>query len=158
MAYEVRVCRPAELSATELEECIAIIRDGSAVDPRSAAIEVPRATAVALVKVGENVAGVGAIKRLRERYAATISQRSRFTIDVDALELGYVAVHKEHQGQRLSGRIVEILLTSVQQSALFATTDDDRMKRTLFNAGFEKKGEEWKGERGTLSLWTLAKK
>lgn len=127
-------------------------------DPRSAAVEVPRAIALALAKVGENVAGIGAIKRLRERYAATISQRSRFTIDVDALELGYIAVHKEHQGQKLSGRIVAILLTAVQQRPLFATTDDDRMKRTLLNAGFEKKGEEWAGERGRLSLWILRTK
>jgi hypothetical protein len=36
---------------------------------------------------------------------------------------------------------------------LFATTYNERMKKTLGKAGFVKKGQEWKGRKHMLSLW-----
>jgi hypothetical protein len=42
---------------------------------------------------------------------------------------------------------------SDQKGTLFATTDDEFMKKTLSVAGFASKGNEWKGRRGMLSLW-----
>jgi len=57
-----------------------------------------------------------------------------------------------HRGQHLSTRIVRCL-REVNDGRLFATTDDEKMKTVLARAGFEQKGREWMGQRGTLSLW-----
>ena len=64
------------MSHAEVEKCIAIIRDGDAVDPESAGEELPRASVVAIARTGDEIVGVGAIKRIRRGYASTIAERS----------------------------------------------------------------------------------
>lgn len=150
--YEVKRCAPNDLSRKDMDRCIAIVIDGDAVDPESAAIELPVATVLAVAYKGREVVGVGAIKRLRIQYAKLVSDNSHFPLPSDMQELGYVAVCVEHRRQGLSHRIVaQLLLTHV--GGLFATTPDPFMRRTLAGAGFERKGDEWHGRRGTLSLW-----
>ena len=48
--------------------------------------------------------------------------------------------------------LVGTLLKSVP-GGLFATTDDEHMMKTLSGAGFARRGSEWPGRRGRLSLW-----
>jgi len=151
--YEVTLCAtPGDLTTAQREACVAIIRSGGAVHPKAAARELRRAAMLAIATRGDEIVGVGAIKRLRPDYAAGIAKRSRIPLDPETAELGYVAVDDKHQGQRLSPRIVAALLAK-HVGPLFATTDNERMKRTLKKAGFVQKGQEWDGERGRLSLW-----
>jgi GNAT superfamily N-acetyltransferase len=98
------------------------------------------------------IVGVGAIKRVRVTYAKSVGDKSCVTFPADTHELGYVAVHPNHQGKGLSHRIVRALLTEYQ-GRLFATTSSERMKHTLKQAGFVQKGKGWKGRTGTLSFW-----
>jgi hypothetical protein len=63
-----------------------------------------------------------------------------------------VAIQENHRGYGLSHRIVAQLLTEYS-GRLFATTDNERMKKALVVAGFTRKGHGWKGHRGELSLW-----
>lgn len=104
------------------------------------------------MRLGNEIAGVGAIKRSRPNYVSDKAKKSQFDFDRETLELGYVAVDKNHQGHRLSYCIVEALL-SRYSGRLFATTDHDGMKKALEHAGFKQKGFEWQGKRGKLSLW-----
>lgn len=67
-------------------------------------------------------------------------------------ELGYVVVDKDFKGNHLSRTIVEMIIATAA-GALFATTDCDRMKKTLSGQGFEQAGSEWPGDRGPLTLW-----
>jgi hypothetical protein len=53
----------------------------------------------------------------------------------------------EHQGQRLSERIVGELLAK-RDGALFATTSSERMKRTLTRVVFVERGRGWPGRNG----------
>jgi hypothetical protein len=149
--YTVVTCAPGALSGADIERCIAIITSGDAVDPKSAARELPRTSALALVRTEGEIVGVGAIKRVRTGYTADIAQKSGFVFDSGTAELGYVAVDDKHRGKRLSHRIVEAL--TAQHGPLFATTDNEYMKRSLAAAGFVKKGHGWKGNRDELSLW-----
>ncbi len=150
--YDVKVCAPRDLSSAELAVCITIIKKGCAVDPHSTEVELPRARMLAVARKGTEIVGVGAIKQVRLSYASTIAGRSRVSFDKDTPELGYVAVDPNHRKHGLSHRIVAELL-SKHERPLFATTSDDRMKRTLRNAGFVQMGVEWKGQKGQLSLW-----
>jgi hypothetical protein len=150
--YEVTSHAPSELAKAELAACLAIIENGEAVDLDSAAAELPRASVVAIARIEDKIVGVGAIKRVRSVYAARIADRSGFAFKANTPEIGYVAIDRNHQGQRLSSRIVGEL-ASKHPGPLFATTDDERMQRTLTKAGFMKSGCEWRGQRGMLSLW-----
>lgn len=153
--YDVIACAPGELSSQELARCVAIIREGEAVDPRYAAVELPRARALAVACKGTEIVGVGAIKRLRPDYAARKGRESGHAFDKNMPELGYVAVDPQHRGHLLSHRLVSALLAN-HRGPLFATTDNAAMKRTLAKAGFKKKGHDWTGGRGQLSLWIRA--
>jgi hypothetical protein len=82
----------------DLAVCVAVIKQGEAVDWKSTARELPRAKALAIVYEGVRIVGVGAIKRERRTYAAKISSNSGVKFPPETLELGYVAVALEHQG------------------------------------------------------------
>jgi hypothetical protein len=150
--FNVTACIPADLRASERAACVCIVQQGSAVDPGSAAYEVPRASLIAVLRLGTQIVGVGAIKRTRKRYASDIARLSHYSFDPETLELGYVAIDETHRGKHLSHKIIAALLSNYQQP-LFATTSNARMKRALTGAGFERKGKEWSGNTGKLSLW-----
>ena len=151
--YRVALVEPAKLSAADQAICIGIIGSGDAVDVESARRELPRATAVAVVHSGNQIVGVGAIKRQRIQYATTISKKSDFAFPAGTLELGYVAVvGPTHWGQGLSHKLVAALLAG-RGEALFATTSSEPMKKALLKAGFFCRGQEWCGSHSTLSLW-----
>lgn len=151
--YIVRCFSPRVLNSTDMATCAAIVSNGQAVDQKSARYGLTWARELALVWKGEQIVGAGAIKqRDRREYTARIAARSGEAIPVDTGELGFVAVDPEHRGRHLSTRIVAALLAK-HPGPLFATTDSDRMKTVLAKAGFVRKGREWKGRRGQLSLW-----
>lgn len=150
--YIVRKLSAGDLTASLLSDCVAIIKKGEAVDWQSAKRELPLATSVAVAFKGSEIVGVGAVKRERRKYAASVSAKSGVEFPPETLELGYVAVDPAHQGRQLSPRIA-MLLASQYKGRLFATTYNDRMKRTLTRIGFVKKGNEWKGKTKMLSFW-----
>src|SRR5947209_446452 len=146
---------PKDLSEADITRCSAIIAAGGAVDPESAARELPHTTALVVVRKDDAIVGIGTIKRARPGYAKGISGESGHGFDPNIPELGYVAVEDDHRDQGLSHEIVDKLLLQ-HTGPLFATTDNERMKRTLETAGFSKKGHSWMGNRGELSLWIRA--
>lgn len=150
--YVLKTPSAKDLSTADLASCVAIIKTGGAVDWESAQDELPQASALAIAWKGEQIVGVGAIKRERRKYAVDIAVKSSFEFPPDTLELGYVAVSPDHRGHHLSHCIVKALVKQ-HCGRVFATTYDARMKNTLTSAGFEKKGREWKGRKHMLSFW-----
>jgi hypothetical protein len=132
---------------------VAIIKKGDAVDPESAERELPLARALAVVRKGDEIIGIGAIKRLRRGYASMVSERSGKEFPSQTPELGYVAIHPDHRGNKLSLRITDALLSGNNGGTIFATTSSRRMKATLGRSGFTHEGSEWEGDSGLLSLW-----
>ena len=154
MEYSLIPKLGSDLLPEEIAACVKVIREGSAVDPTTAAQELPYAVAVAIVCAGEHIVGVGAIKRSRPDYAKRIASaaKSAFAFDPQMNELGYVAVLPAHRGGR-SGPIMNSLLERFS-GPLWATTSEDLMKHSLGNRGFVQKGKEWPSTKGNrLSLW-----
>lgn len=121
-------------------------------DWQSARRELPLAYALAIAWKGNEIVGVGAIKRQRRRYAAGVATKSGIEFPPETLELGYVAVSPEHREHHLSNCIVRALLKQ-HTGRLFATTYNEYMKNVLIQAGFEKKGKDRKGRKYALSFW-----
>jgi len=92
------------------------------------------------------------IEERRPKYAASKAKISGFEFDKNTLELGYVAVDADHRNKGLSVCIAARLVAE-QNDKLFATTSDEFMKKTLARVGFRKRGDDWKGRKGILSLW-----
>jgi GNAT superfamily N-acetyltransferase len=152
--YRVEAVNFSELTEGNYGRCVEIITKGNAVDPASAGDELKLARMLVVARIGVEIVGVGAVKRIRRDYASKLARLSGFDFDSDTPELGYVAVDPDHRGKRLSHRIVGTLLSG-NDGPLFATTSNDRMKTTLENAGFAHKGNMWKSERNgkEISLW-----
>lgn len=154
MNDDVQVCPPTDLSKDEIQICISLIQEGGAVDPMSVAKWFPLSRVVALKRVGGEIVGVGAIKPPRPEYALHIAEESGFNFGHNWSELGYVAVKASHRGRRISCELTASLPSSLRGESLFATTSNDRMRKTLGGAGFVRRGKEWTGDNGgQLSLW-----
>jgi hypothetical protein len=150
--YQLAHCAPSDLTLEELEQCIAIIEKGGAVNRNTMKRDLPNATVLALARGGGKIVAAGAIKPVRKQYAAGIALKSGHPFPEDIPELGYVSADENDRGHGLSHQITELLL-SKHRGRLFATTDSRGMKKTLADAGFQREGKEWEGERGVLSFW-----
>lgn len=149
-----------ELATEEKEEVARLVLDGGAVDATREQIgnRLRKASRLALLRDCSTgrVAGVAALKRpnrayRRRKFADAGVPLSGFE---NAPELGYVVVAEAKRGQKLSGRLVELIAQNLREPA-FATTDSDTMKNNLERSGFSRAGSEWQGTKGRLSLWTF---
>lgn len=150
--YAVTLCAPSDLNDGEMAVCVQLVAGGGAVKQKYAELGLRDARMLAVVRCADQIVGVGAIKRVREGYARHRAECSGYALPLDTPELGYVARHPEHKRQNLGLRIVMSLLSS-HEGSLWATTDSNRMKEILAGAGFLRRGNEWPGGRGQLSLW-----
>ncbi len=152
--YVLSDARWRDLDASQQQVVLQILEDGKAVGVASAKKELPNVTALVLLRHHETIVGVGTIKPERVWYAEDVqsAKKSGHSFDPKMLELGYVVIHHDHHNKGLSGDIASALLAR-HDGPLFATTDARAMKYTLGNRGFVQHGKEWKGKRGTLSLW-----
>ena len=154
--YDVKICKPSDLSQKETDRCIDIINQGGAAGdsvpellPKAKILVVARSCAEG------DIVGVGALKVVRSEYAEKLASKgkSNFSFDINTTELGFVAIDEKHRGKRISSILVE-KLCSVHKGSLFATTDSDKMKKIFKRFNFEQQGKEWEGLRKTfLSLW-----
>lgn len=148
--YSLAACAPGDVSDTELSFCIEIVRDGGAVAISLEKLQ--KARMLAFARKSGVIVGVGSIKRDRPDRAADIAHRSGFSFPKETPELGYVAIAPQHRRRGLSHKVVGALVKAMP-GTLFATTDDEHMMKTLSGAGFVRRGREWPGHRGQLSLW-----
>ncbi len=151
--WDSTVCEASALTKADLAACIKVITEGDAVDPESAAAELPLALRVAVARSKQSVIGVAAIKRPRPAYASSVATKSRSTFPSDLPELGYVAVNATYQGYGVGRDLVGRLLASFITRPLFATTATPAMKRLLTKSGFHLHGSPWHGLKAELSLW-----
>lgn len=154
--YVVQTCVPDDLTEDEIERCISIVKEGEAVDAESVESELPKATAIAVVRKGEEIVGVGVIKRVRHGYSAGVGSKAGYAFPHNTPELGHVARDRAHKGNKFAPRIVAALIEQCK-GPLWATTDSPGMREALGESGFDRKGSNWKGNRGELSLWIKTK-
>ena len=103
---------------------------------------------------GGRIVGAGALKTPLRHYRQSRFANAGASIDgfEEALELGYVVVHNDWRGQRLSGDLVQAIAKTID-GPVFATTDNDIMFNNLARSGFVKVGTDWQGSKALLSLW-----
>jgi RimJ/RimL family protein N-acetyltransferase len=150
--YAVGTCSPRELTEDEIRACVDIVSRGGAVRRDYAENGLRTATRLAVVRSSGRIVGVGALKRIRPGYAEGRAALSEAELPAGTPEVGYIARDPAARGHALAPRILGALLAE-HPGSVWATTDSDGMKAALKDSGFERTGNEWRGERGQLSLW-----
>ena len=108
---------------------MSLIIEGEAIEnPESVETWLPQSVFLAVVRKGEEIVGVGAIKPARPRYAERIAAASEHTFATDSMELGYIARDPVHRNNRFSPRIVAALLERHGGGPIWATTSSATIK------------------------------
>lgn len=140
------------LSQTSIAACTEILKEGAAVDVRSAKRGLGSAKKIVLAKNGKEIIALAALKAFRPQYAERIALQSSTSIEPDTIELGYIAVRQTYRGKGLGRDIIRALLEGVKDP-LFATTTSAAMGKILSAENFTKSGKPWDGQTGRLTLW-----
>lgn len=151
--------RFTDLGREDQRAVAALVKEGGAI-PDSIEQILPRLARSHRVELlrepGTNrIVGAGVLKDPSTNYRCNKFAEAGVTLDgyEDAPELGYIVVAKDRERQGLGERLVRAVADPLTKGC-FATTDDPTMFKKLARAGFSRRGQEWQGARGKLSLWT----
>lgn len=102
-----------------------------------------------VAKIGGEMIGCAALKSPTAKYRAGFQKgKAQFALAEEAYphELGYVAVHPNHEGQGWGSRLCEMVMLLAGGDGVFATTSTASMlTRILPSLGFKWVGVVWKG-------------
>ena len=154
MSEQLQTFVAGALSPEDVIACAALIAEGDAVDPDTAAEHLPRCLFVVVKRDGSQVVGVGAIKGQRSWYAKRIAskEKSGFEFEPHMHELGYVVTKESHRNRGISNEITAKLLLLFQGKPVWATTSNQFMESTLKKNGFTQKGASWKSKKHQSKL------
>lgn len=158
---EITLHRPAALPLATLDAVHRLLLAGGEVEPRELEERLAKVVALALLRDGETVLGVAAIKPRRPRYAAKVAAASGFDLGDRRRELGYVHVVPALRGKGWGRRLVAVALAGAGGEPLYATTraDNPAIAGILRRFGFRPVGRPWRSSRrgrGPLMLWATA--
>lgn len=149
-----------DLSLDEQRSVARLVKDGGAIEGTVEDIfrRLKRTRKLALLRINatDRIVGVAALKTPMQTYREGTFAAAGFPIIgyEAALELGYVVIAEKMKGRRLSGSLVDAIVKEIREPT-FATTDDNTMRNNLQRSGFTQVGQEWRGIKDTLSLWTI---
>lgn len=151
----------ADLAPADQRAVAQLVKEGRAIEGTVDEIlqRLRRTRMVTMIREGENgrVAGVAALKEPSRNYRLNKFADAGVAIAgfENAPELGYVVIHADRRGQKLSGGLVELIAQQLSEPT-FATTDSNTMRNNLTRSGFIRVGQDWQGHKGALSLWVFA--
>lgn len=143
---EITTKPPAAASASELEEFVALVREGGEVAD-GLNNRVLTAHALVFAKTDGRSIAVAAVKKPAYSYRARVFKKSQVPERSGSFgyELGWIFVSNNHRGIGLSHSLVSVALKSIDGAPIFATTrsDNNSMKHVLTKAGFVICGDEY---------------
>ncbi len=97
--------------------------------------------------VDSELAGVSAIKQKSEEVVRRTHAKAGIKSEkIPTLELGYSFTKLKFRGQGINKQINDELLGLIGQEKIYATTDNDTMRKYLKEKGFKKTGDSFKGQ------------
>jgi hypothetical protein len=161
---EAKLKPPAECSAKEIEKFEDLVLKGGEVAPEGLSGRIRSAAQLAFLYGAEDeLIAIGALKRPSFGYRNSIFERAQSSLNPDAFrfELGWLFVEEWHRGRRLSGVLVERLLSSAGDASVYATTREQNvaMQCILKSFDFAKSSTPYMSAKGDykLVLYTRSK-
>jgi GNAT superfamily N-acetyltransferase len=140
----VVVQSPSACAAKELSAFEQFVLAGGEVNAETLLGLVARSLSLAFAKVGEELVGVGAIKRPNGNYRAYVFAKAGVKQDPEQFEfeLGWVYVRPSARGKGLASGIVEALIPSLHGAHAYATSrvNNVQMHASLKRFGFKPVG------------------
>lgn len=154
---DVWVGKPTNLTDDEITATAVLICSGGALPAEIKTLKgrLRRSSILAIYREEDQVLAVASLKKPNPNYRIGVFEKASVSLGrlQSAPELGYVTVDEKMRSKGLAGKLVSVLLDNLEEPC-YATTNNNSMKRILERAGFSEKGQAWKGQRGSLSLWT----
>lgn len=156
MSLTVSTTLPSECTAAELAEVASLVRAGAEVMEAGVERRIREAKALFLVRDGESLVAVAALKNPRPTYRRSVFRKAAAEKDPKLFrhELGWVFVLPRSRGNGLSHALVNAAVANSMGTPIFATcrVDNLAMHRPLLAAGFRRHGAEYESERGPYRL------
>ncbi|WP_194467883.1 GNAT family N-acetyltransferase [Bradyrhizobium sp. CCBAU 53340] len=142
---------PGECSREGIDRFRGMVLEAGEVTAGGFDARIVRAEALAFLRIGRELIGVGALKNPYPNYVRKVF-RNAHAKDVSStfdLEIGWVVVAEAHRGHSHARQIVEALISRAGGRRIFATSVTARvpMHKGLMACGFERHGQEWQSQR-----------
>lgn len=144
-------CRKADRTAFE-----ALVVRGGEVDPVRLTDRIAAAKMLAFAHAGEELVGVGGLKRPNLGYHRKVFSKSDSALSATdfPLEIGWVYVVPAYRRKRIARRIVEALLDAAGNRRVFSTsrTENRSMHGLLEQFGFVRDGKPYLSDDESYEL------
>lgn len=140
--------KPIDCSKEELDLFKDLVLEGGQVDPDGLEKRIKDCRLLGFYyNDKEELVGVSALKSKSKNSVEAIKAKAKVSDNIiPQVELGYSVTKKEYRGQGINRIINDRLLYEIGNENIYATTDNDTMRKYLINKGFTKKGSSFKGK------------
>lgn len=140
--------KPIDCSKEELELFMNLVLEGGQVDPDGLEERIKNCRLLGFYfNDKKELVGVSALKSKTSNSVKAIKAKAKVTDKIiPEVELGYSVTKKEFRGQGINKIINDKLLEEAKDEKIYATTDNDTMRKYLSEKGFIKKGSSFKGK------------
>lgn len=141
---EIIARRPNEWSNSELDRFVELVELGGEVVP-GLKDRIMNAVGLVMIRTSDGFLGTSALKRPNQGYKERQFAKAKIPALAEhyQFEIGWIFLHEELRGRRLSSDLVHQTIGLAGGSPIFATTREDNvaMKRVLEHFEFEPRGE-----------------
>jgi hypothetical protein len=151
---------PSSLNETDLSKCVELVAKGGAVRPNDAARGFQNAQLIGLFRAANQVIAVGALKNPYLNYRKGVFEKAQASEKFGdyQFEVGYFATAPEFQGKKLAKHILSAIVSTFNDSPMFATTGSAAMEHLLSEKGFRRDGLPYPPRVGNADLSLLIRK
>ena len=149
---KIIVKRPEDCSKEELDKFHDLVLSGGQVLREGLKERILKCKFLGLCYIDNEIVGVSAIKQPDESKTKRILKKAKVEkTNIPQLELGYCVTTKEFRRQGINQKMNNSLLDKLESNEnIYATTDNDTMRRYLSSRGFRKNGESFAGRENPL--------
>lgn len=139
--------KPSECTEEELKSFEDLVLSGEQVDPNGLQNRIKNCSLLGFYYSDDKeLIGISAIKEKEKASVERIKSKAKITDkEIPTIELGYSVTKIEFRGNGINKELNDALLKDVQDKKIYATTDNDTMRKYLISKGFRKKGESFQG-------------
>jgi len=138
--------KPSDCTKEELDKFMKLVSCGGQVTTNGLEARIKKCKALGFYYVDGELVGVSALKQKDEETVKRTLKKAKVKTDnVPILELGYSYTKPKFRGQGINKMINDGLLGLVERERIYATTDNDTMRKYLKARGFKKVGDSFKG-------------
>lgn len=151
MTQNIKILRPENCTKEELDSFKKLILLGGQVDSNGLENRILTCHLLAFCySENDELIGISALKNKNTNSVKLIRDKANFSDEeIPTKELGYSVTKAEHRGKGINSSLNNQLLDNLNGNKLFATTDNDTMRKYLISKGFSKKGQSFKGKYNT---------